>query len=98
MSLPRRASAWAALALLATAPALADPANLADMVDDLQRIQFQIAQGDKAAYPRLRIVSVDAPTEDDATFVAILGLTRERARRQNLTIELECLPDIGCIA
>jgi len=51
VSLPRRASAWAALALLATAPALADPANLADMVDDLQRIQFQIAQGDKAAYP-----------------------------------------------
>ena len=32
-----------------------------------------------------------------ATFVAILGLTRERARRQNLTIELECAPDIGWI-
>ena len=32
-----------------------------------------------------------------ATFVAILGLTRERARRQNLIIELECAPDIGWI-
>ncbi len=51
MSLPRRASACAVLALLASAPALADSANLIDMVDDLQRIQFQIAQGDKAAYP-----------------------------------------------
>ncbi|HYM31423.1 MAG TPA: PAS-domain containing protein [Candidatus Cybelea sp.] len=32
-----------------------------------------------------------------ATFVAILGLTRERARRQNLTMELGCPPDIGRI-
>ena len=46
----RRAWASAALALLAPAAALADSANLAEMVDDLQRIQLQIAQGDKAAY------------------------------------------------
>jgi signal transduction histidine kinase len=32
-----------------------------------------------------------------ATFVAILGLTRERARRQNLTIDLGCPPDVGWI-
>ena len=50
MTVPRRAWVWAALALLAPAAASADSANLADMVDDLQRIQFQIAQGDRAAY------------------------------------------------
>jgi chemotaxis protein MotC len=44
--------AWtsAALALLAPAAAFADPANLTDMVDALQRIQLEIAQGDRAAY------------------------------------------------
>ena len=46
----RRAWTFAALALLAPA-AFAAPANLVDMVDDLQRIQLRIAQGDKAAYP-----------------------------------------------
>ena len=51
MTVPRRAWAWAALALLAPAAAFADSASLTDMVDDLQRIQLQIAQGDKAAYP-----------------------------------------------
>ena len=50
MTVPRRAWAWAALTLLAPASAFADSANLIDMVDDLQRIQLQIAQGDKAAY------------------------------------------------
>jgi len=45
-----RAWASAAVTLLALGPAFADSANLADMVDDLQRIQLQIAQGDKAAY------------------------------------------------
>jgi chemotaxis protein MotC len=39
-----------ALALLAPAVALADEANLIDMVDDLQRLQYQISQGDKSAY------------------------------------------------
>jgi chemotaxis protein MotC len=48
VTVPRRA--WAALALLAPAAAFADSASLIDMVDDLQRIQLQIAQGDKAAY------------------------------------------------
>jgi uncharacterized iron-regulated membrane protein len=32
----------------------------------------KVVENLRAAYPRLRIVSVDAPTEDDATFVAIL--------------------------
>ena len=32
-----------------------------------------------------------------ATLVAILGLTRERARRQNLTVEYDCPADIGWI-
>jgi chemotaxis protein MotC len=47
-----RQRAWtsAALALLAPAAAFAGPAKLADMVDDLQRIQVKIAQGDRAAY------------------------------------------------
>jgi chemotaxis protein MotC len=50
MTVSRRAWAWAAFALLQPAAAFADSANLADMVDDLQRIQLRIAQGDKAAY------------------------------------------------
>ena len=50
MSVARRAWVWAALALAAPAAAFANSANLADMVDGLQRIQVQIAQGDKAAY------------------------------------------------
>jgi len=37
------------------------------------------------------------PFDLHATFVAILGLTRERARRQNLSIDLGCAPDIGWI-
>jgi len=45
-----RALAWAALALLAPVAAFADPVNVADMVDALQRIQLKIAQGDRAAY------------------------------------------------
>jgi chemotaxis protein MotC len=51
VTVPPRAWFSAALALLAPAAAFADSANLIDMVDDLQRIQLQIAQGDKAAYP-----------------------------------------------
>ncbi len=50
MTSARRAWASAALALMAPAAALADSANLAGMADDLQRIQLQIAQGEKAAY------------------------------------------------
>ena len=50
MTAARRAWPFAALALVAPAAAFADSANLADMVDDLQRIQVQIAQGDKASY------------------------------------------------
>jgi chemotaxis protein MotC len=44
------ALALAALALLAPAAAFADALNLTEMANDLQRLQFQIAQGDKAAY------------------------------------------------
>jgi chemotaxis protein MotC len=51
VTLPWRAWASAAVALIAPATAFADSANLVDMVDDLRRIQLQIAQGDKAAYP-----------------------------------------------
>src|SRR5271155_5574966 len=51
MTVSRHAWAWAAAALLSPAAAFAESANLADMVDDLQRIQLQIAEGDKAAYP-----------------------------------------------
>jgi uncharacterized iron-regulated membrane protein len=36
-------------------------ADIGDVIDNL-----------KAAYPRLRIVSVDAPTDEEATFVAVL--------------------------
>jgi chemotaxis protein MotC len=50
MTVARRAWIWAALAVIAPAVAFADSANLADMVDGLQRTQVQIAQGDKAAY------------------------------------------------
>ncbi|HEX9168093.1 MAG TPA: hypothetical protein VF886_04080, partial [Roseiarcus sp.] len=45
-----RAWALAALALVVPAAAFADSANLADLVDKLQRIQLQIAQGDRGAY------------------------------------------------
>jgi chemotaxis protein MotC len=45
----RAALACAALALT-PAPALSDSINFSYMVDDLRRIQLQIAQGDRAAY------------------------------------------------
>jgi chemotaxis protein MotC len=66
--------AWtsAALALLAPAAAFADPPNLADMVDDLQRIQFQIAQGDRAAYTaqlnQLKMIGAAIATAPPATW------------------------------
>jgi chemotaxis protein MotC len=41
----------AALALLTPAAAFADSAKISDLIDDLQRIQLKITQGDKAAYP-----------------------------------------------
>ena len=50
MTVAWRAWASAALAFLAPAAAFAEQADLAGMVDDLQRIQLQIAQGDRAAY------------------------------------------------
>ena len=43
----------------------------------------------KAAYPRSRIVSVDAPTDDDATFVAVLD-----GRRR---IKVACGPKDGSV-
>ena len=51
MSLPWPALALAAFAGLAPSAAFADSAKVSDLVDDLQRIQLKIAQGDKAAYP-----------------------------------------------
>jgi chemotaxis protein MotC len=42
--------ALAAFAALAPCAALADSAKVSGLVDDLQRIQLKIAQGDKAAY------------------------------------------------
>jgi len=50
VSRARHALALAALALLSPAAAFADPANLTELANDLQRLQLQIAQGDKAAY------------------------------------------------
>ena len=50
MSRARHALALAVLALLSPAAALAGPENLTDLANDLQRLQLQIAQGDKAAY------------------------------------------------
>ena len=46
-----RILALAAFALLAPAAAFADPLKISDLVDELRRIQFKVAQGDKAAYP-----------------------------------------------
>jgi chemotaxis protein MotC len=43
--------ALAAFALLTPAGALSDSAKISDLIDDLQRVQVKIAQGDKAAYP-----------------------------------------------
>jgi len=44
---------WPALAFAAFAPpaAFAEPGKISDLVDELQRIQVRIAEGDKAAYP-----------------------------------------------
>jgi chemotaxis protein MotC len=43
--------AFAVFAILAPAATLTDSAKVSDLVDELQRIQLRIAQGDKAAYP-----------------------------------------------
>jgi chemotaxis protein MotC len=51
VTLSSPALALAAFALLAPSAAFADSAKVSDLVDDLQRIQVKIAQGDKAAYP-----------------------------------------------
>jgi chemotaxis protein MotC len=51
MTSPWRALALAAFAVLAPAAAFADPPKISDLVDELRRIQFRVAQGDKAAYP-----------------------------------------------
>ena len=51
MTLPWPALAFAAFAILAPSAAFADSAKISDLIDDLQRIQLKIAQGDKAAYP-----------------------------------------------
>jgi chemotaxis protein MotC len=45
------ASALAAFAVLAHSGAFADSPKISDLVDDMQRIQVRIAQGDSAAYP-----------------------------------------------
>ena len=51
MTLRGLALALAAFAVLAASAAFADLAKISDLVDDMQRIQVKIAQGDKAAYP-----------------------------------------------
>jgi chemotaxis protein MotC len=43
--------ALAALAVLAPSMATAESAHVSDLIEELQRIQLKIAQGDKAAYP-----------------------------------------------
>jgi chemotaxis protein MotC len=48
---PRLALAFAAIAVVAPAAALADSGHVSDLVDELRGIQLRIAQGDKAAYP-----------------------------------------------
>ena len=42
---------FAALILAGRAGAQVEPVRISDMADDLQRIQFRMAQGDKSAYP-----------------------------------------------
>ena len=51
MTSPWRILALAAFAALTPAAAFADPPKISDLVDELRRIQFRVAQGDKAAYP-----------------------------------------------
>ena len=51
MTSPWRVLALAAFAVLAPAAAFADTPKISDLVDELRRIQFKVAQGDKAAYP-----------------------------------------------
>ena len=51
MTSPWRVLALAAFAVLAPSAAFADTPKISDLVDELRRIQFRIAQGDKAAYP-----------------------------------------------
>ena len=46
----RLALALGAFVVLAPAPLMADPAKISDLVDDLQRMQTKVAQGDEAAY------------------------------------------------
>lgn len=50
MTLFWRRLALAAFAVVTPAAALADPTKISDLVDDLQRMQLRVAQGDKAAY------------------------------------------------
>jgi hypothetical protein len=51
VTLPWRRLAWAVFAVVAPSAASADSVRISDLVDDMQRIQVRIAQGDKAAYP-----------------------------------------------
>ncbi len=51
MTRPWRRLAQAMLAVIAPSAAFANSATISDLVDDMQRIQVKIAQGDKAAYP-----------------------------------------------
>ena len=42
---------WGSARVLAPVAAFADSAKISDLIDEMQRIQVRIAQGDKAAYP-----------------------------------------------
>jgi chemotaxis protein MotC len=50
MTLARPVLALTAFAALAPAVAFADSAKISDLIDELQRMQVKVAQGDKAAY------------------------------------------------
>ncbi len=51
MTVPWLRLALAALAVLAPSMATAESAHVSNLIEELQRIQLKIAQGDKAAYP-----------------------------------------------
>ena len=72
MTSPWRMLALAAFAALTPAAAFADPPKISDLVDELRRIQFRVAQGDKAAYPaelnQLKTISAAIATATPETW------------------------------
>ena len=72
MTLPWPALALATFAVLAPSTAFADSTKVSDLVDELQRIQVRIAEGDKAAYPaqlnQLKAIGVAIATASPETW------------------------------